>query len=159
MKSLKPLLALTILACAVAPCGRVAAADKSADDDAVATKLKSMENAWGDALLQKDHGVAVVTGFLADDFAGVNSKGKVQTKSSYLHEMAEETITGSTTDSMEVHAYGNNVATVCGTSTEKGTDKDGKAFSHHFGWVDTWMERDGKWQCIAEAGMLIPKKK
>jgi hypothetical protein len=60
---------------------------------------------------------------------------------------------------MEVHAYGDNVATVCGTSTEAGKDKDGKAFTHHYGWVDTWMQRNGKWECIAEAGMLMSEKK
>jgi hypothetical protein len=159
MKSLKPFLALTLLACAVLPCGLVTAATKSSDDGAIAAKLKSMENAWGNAMLQKDAGVSVVSGMVADDFAGVNSKGKMQTKSQMLDEMKSGgPPTASTSDSMKVHVYGSNVATVCGTSTEKGKDKDGKAFTHHYGWVDTWMERDGKWQCVAEAGMLIPNK-
>ena len=162
MKPLKPLLALTLLACAILPCGLAAAADQAADDNgAVATKLKAMENDWGNALLRKDHGVSVVSGLVADDFAGVNSKGKMQTKSSLLDELKSEdsTLTESTTESMQVHVYGDKMATVCGASTEKGKDKDGKAFTHHYGWVDTWMERDGKWQCVAEGGMLIPNKK
>ena len=48
---------------------------------------------------------------------------------------------------------------VVGTATEKGKDKDGKQFSRSFGWVDTWMERNGKWECIAEAVTLLSKKK
>ena len=46
---------------------------------------------------------------------------------------------------MDVHLYGPTVATVCGISTEKGKDKDGKEFTRSYGWVDTWMERNGKW--------------
>lgn len=160
MNSLKPVLGLTLLVCALIPCGLATAADSPADEGAIATKLKQMENTWGESLLHKDHGVSVVSDLLADDFAGVNSKGHMQTKPGYLEEMkTEDTLTESTTDSMEVHVYGGHFATVCGTSTEKGTGKDGKAFSHHYGWVDTWMERNGKWQCIAEAGMLIGENK
>ena len=163
MKSLKPLLLIPLLAFAVAPAflqTSAIAADKSADAGAVSAKLKEMENSWGDAMLHKDHGVAVIKNLVADDFSGVTSKGKMQTKSGLLDELATngETLTSSTTDSMEVHVYGGNVATVCGTSTEAGKDKDGKSFTHRYGWVDTWMERNGKWECIAEAGMLMPEK-
>ncbi len=161
MKPLKPLLALTLLACAVLPFGIAAAADEPADQAAITEKLKAMENQWGNAMLQKDHGSAVVGDMLADDFAGVSAKGEMRSKSDLLGEMKKETdtLTSSTADTMHVHVYGPNVATVCGTSTEKGTDKDGKAFTRQYGWVDTWMQKDGKWQCIAEAGMLIPEKK
>jgi hypothetical protein len=48
---------------------------------------------------------------------------------------------------------------VVGTSTEKGMDKDRKAFTRSFGWVDTWMQRNGKWECIGEGVMALPEKK
>lgn len=163
MKSLKSLTLLTVVvaSCALLQTTSAAVAEKSMDTGAIKANLKQMENTWGDALLHKDHGVSVVSKMVADDFAGVNSKGKMQTKSSMLKEMKEETdtLSVSTNDHMEVHVYGPNVATVCGVSTEKGKDKGGKAFSHTYGWVDTWMERNGQWQCVAEAGMLLPEKK
>jgi len=59
---------------------------------------------------------------------------------------------------MDVHVYGPNLATVTGTTTEKGKDKAGKQFTRSYVWVDTWMERNGKWECIAE-GVMLPKKK
>jgi hypothetical protein len=120
-----------------------------------------MEDAWGKAFMDKDHGVAVIGPMLADDYAGVNSKGKKQDKSQMLEEQKKETdaVTASTNDSMDVHIYGPNLATVVGTSTEKGTDKNRKKFSRTYGWVDTWMERNGKWECIAEAVTLLPEKK
>ena len=159
MKSLKPLLALTLIAFAVAPCARAQAG--SADADTVKTKLKQMEDSWAKSLMDKDHGVAAVGTMVADDFAGVNSKGKKQSKSDMLEQMKKETdtATSSTNDSMDVHVYGPNLATVVGTSSEKGKDKDGKDYNRSYGWVDTWMERNGKWECIAEAATLLPEKK
>ena len=58
-----------------------------------------------------------------------------------------DTYSYSKNDKMDVHLYGSNVATVVGASTEKGKDKQGKGFSRSFAWTDTWMEREGKWQC------------
>ena len=70
-----------------------------------------------------------------------------------------DTLSSAGTTNMDVHVYAPNLATVCGTSTEKGKDKDGKEFSRSYAWVDTWMERNGKWECIAEAVMQLPEKK
>jgi ketosteroid isomerase-like protein len=152
-KLLVPLLAITLVAFAVAPCAR------AKDNSAVETKLKQMEDVWAKALLDKDQ--AAVGNMIADDYAGVNSTGKHQNKSQLLDEIKtnSDTLSASTNDSMKVHVYGPNLATVVGTSSEKGKDKDGKQFSRSFGWVDTWMERNGKWECIAEAVTLLPKKK
>jgi hypothetical protein len=70
-----------------------------------------------------------------------------------------ETPSSSVNDNMDVHIYAPNLATVCGTSTEKGKDKNGKEFIRRFAWVDTWMERNGKWECIAEAETKLPDKR
>jgi len=151
-KSLVPFLAIILVAFAVAPCAR------AEDNSAVETKFKQMEDTWAKALMDKDQ--AAVGNMVADDYAGVNSKGKHQNKSEMLDEIktSTDTVSAATNDNMEVHVYGPNLATVVGTSTEKGKDKDGKQFSRSFGWVDTWMERNGKWECIAEAVMQMKKK-
>ena len=70
-----------------------------------------------------------------------------------------DTYSASKNDSMNVHVYGADLATVCGTSTEKGKDKDGKEFSRSYAWVDTWMQRNNKWECIASAGTPLGEKK
>ncbi len=155
MKSITvSILAMTVLSLCATPLVR------AQTSSGVEAKLKSMEDAWAKAEMDADHGAAVVAGLLAADYAGVNSKGEVQSKAQRLEKMKAETdtYTSSVNDSMEVHFYGSNVATVCGTSTEKGKDKDGKEFARSYGWVDTWMERDGKWECIAGSGTLLPKK-
>ena len=69
------------------------------------------------------------------------------------------TLTSSANENMDVHVYGPNLVTVRGTTTEKGKDKNGKQFTRSYVWVDTWMERNGKWECIAEGVMQLPKKR
>ena len=157
MKLYMPVLVITLLAFAVAPCAQ--AQEKSADSSAINTKLKEMEDAWAKALQNKDH--SAVGNMVADDFAGFSAKGKGLTKSQLVDEIKNETdtLSSSVNDKMDVHVYAPNLATVCGTSTEKGKDKDGKEFTHRYAWVDTWMERNGKWECIAEAVMQFPEKK
>jgi hypothetical protein len=147
MKSITSrILAIAALSLCAAPFVRTQAAS------GVEAKLKAMEDSWAAAQLQKDHGASVVDGLLSADYFGVDSKGKIRNKAETLEHMRSDTDTYTYTknDSMDVHLYGSNVATVCGTSTEKGKDKDGKEFSRSYGWADTWMERNGQWQCIAE---------
>jgi ketosteroid isomerase-like protein len=157
MKLFTPLLAITLLGLAAAPCAH--AQGNAADSSAVQANLKQMEDAWVKALVSKDH--AAVGNMIADDFAGFNPEGKNVTKSQLLDAAKNEpnTLSSATNDNMDVHVYGPNLATVSGTTTEKGKDKGGKQFTRTYVWVDTWMERDGKWQCIAEGVMESHKKK
>ena len=157
MKSFTPLLVITLLGLATAPCAH--AQENSADSSAVQAKLKGMEDAWVKALVKKDQ--AAVGNLIADDFAGFNPEGKHIGKSQLLDEAKNEpnTLSLAVNENMDVHVYGPNLATVSGITTEKGTDKDGKQFTRSYVWVDTWMERNGKWECIAEGVMLSPKKK
>jgi ketosteroid isomerase-like protein len=157
MKLFKPLLAGTLLAFAIAP--RAHAQGNAADSSAVQANLKQMEDAWIKALVNKDQ--AAVGNMIADDFAGFNPDGKHVTKSQLLDEAKNEpnTLSSATNENMDVHVYGPNLATVSGITTEKGKDKKGKQFTRSYVWVDTWMERDGKWQCIAEGVMESGKKK
>lgn len=157
MKLFTPLLVITLLALAIAPCAH--AQENAADSSAVQANLKQMEDAWVKALVSKDQ--TAVGNFIADDFAGFNPDGKHVTKSQMLDEMKNEpnTLSSATNENMDVHVYGPNLATVCGTTTEKGKDKHGKEFTRSYVWVDTWTQRNGKWECIAEGVMESSKKK
>lgn len=157
MKIFLSLLVTTLFAFAIAPA--VHAQENSGDSSAVQAKLKEMEDAWVKALVNKD--TATLENFIADDFAGFNPDGKHNTKAQLLDEAKNEpaTLSSSTNENMDVHVYGPNLATVCGTTTEKGKDKDGQQFTRSYMWIDTWMQRDGKWQCIGEGVMELPMKK
>jgi ketosteroid isomerase-like protein len=157
MKLFAPLLVITLLGLAAAPSAH--AEENSADSSAVQAKLKQMEDAWVKAIASKDH--AAVGNVIAEDFAGFNSEGKHIRKSQLLDEIKNgtNTLSSAANENMDVHVYGPNLATVTGTTTEKGKDKDGKQFTHTYVWADTWMERNGKWECIAEGVMQLSKKK
>ena len=157
MKLFTPLLISTFLAFAIAPCTH--AQENAADSSAVQANLKQMEDTWVKALVNKDQ--TAIGNFIADDFAGFNPEGKHLGKSQLLDEAKNEpnTLSSAVNENMDVHVYGPNLATVCGTTTEKGKDKGGKQFTRSYVWVDTWMERNGKWECIAEAVMRFPEKK
>ena len=125
----------------------------------IETNLKQMEDAWSKALKDKDQ--AAVGNMVADDYAGINSKGEHQNKTQLLDEIksSTDTLSASTNDSMQVHVYGPSLATVVGTSTEKGKDKNGKQFSRSFGcgrYLDGRATENGR--CIGEAVMPLKKK-
>jgi ketosteroid isomerase-like protein len=158
MKSFTPLLVVTLLTVAAAPCAY--AQEKSADSSAITAKLTQMENDWAKALRNKDH--AAVENMVADDFAEFNSKGKHRTKSQLGDEIKNETdtLSSSENDKMDVHVYARNLATVCGTSTETGKDKGGKEFSHSYalgGYLDgaQWQMGVHRRSCRAVPGKEV----
>jgi hypothetical protein len=129
------------------------------DNSAVEAKLKANEDAWAAAQLKADSRASTVGAMLATDYAGVGAKGQMRDKAGELEHMKTDTdtYTASANDTMKVHVYGPTIATVSGTSTEKGKDKDGKEFNRSFAWLDTWMERNGAWQCVGSSGTALVK--
>ena len=125
------------------------------DTAAVAAKIKGMEAAWNLSILETDHGAKVVSEILANDFHQFNSKGEKQNKEEFIKSLSaqEGTIAEVINGDMNVTFHGNNIATVLGSHVTKGTDKAGKAFSRTTTWNDTYVERDGKWQCVASGGL------
>ena len=73
MKLFTPLLVITLLGLAAAPCSH--AEESAADSSAVQANLKQMEDAWVKALVTKDQ--AAVGNTIADDFAGFNPEGNI----------------------------------------------------------------------------------
>jgi ketosteroid isomerase-like protein len=123
----------------------------------VEAAIKDNENRW--AMAHGKEGAATVEGLVADDFLGINSKGKMQNRRAMMAEMRKDkdTYTSGKNEKLEVHKYGNNVAVVVGKYREKGTDKDGKAFDRAYYFTDTWVERNGAWKCVASESMLAAK--
>jgi ketosteroid isomerase-like protein len=124
----------------------------------VEATLKEMENKWADAYAK--HDAAAIEPMVAEDFVGVNPEGKVQNRRALLAEAksTKETYTSEKNEKLEVRRYGNNVAIVIGTAREKGSDKSGKKFDRTYRFTDTWIDRGGKWQCVASQLSLVAHK-
>ena len=120
--------------------------------------LREIEDKWEASI--KMHDPAVAQAYLANDFRGVSSKGKVMTKANLLSELKKDsdTYTSTKNGKLDVRVFGGQFAVVMGTSTEIGKDKSGKAFNRSFRWTDTWLLRGDKWQCVASQAMLASTK-
>jgi ketosteroid isomerase-like protein len=119
--------------------------------------LRDIEDKWEASIMVHDPSVAKA--YLGNDFRGVSSKGQIMTKSSLLAEIKKDTDTYTSTKNgkVDVRVFGGQFAVVTGTSTEIGKAKDGKAFKRSYRWTDAWVERNGKWECVASQAMQTPK--
>lgn len=111
--------------------------------------VTDMENAWEAAVAKHDY--ATLDMFVAPDFVGVSSKNKFIGRSDVIGEAKrdKDTYKSAKNEKLNVKMYGPNVTVVTGRAREVGTGKDGKAFDRTFLFTDTWMNRGGKWQCVA----------
>lgn len=120
--------------------------------------MKALEQSWESSYLT--HDITVIEKLVADDFVGTSSSGKTGTKSTLLAEAKRDTNLYKTAVSsdMMVHSFAPNVVVVTGIARETGKSKAGKEFSHAYRFTDTWVERNGEWQCVAASAMAMPKK-
>lgn len=117
--------------------------------------IRDIEDKWEASVMKHDPSVAQA--YLADDFRGVSSKGKVMSKSNLLSEIKKDTdvYTSTKNGKVDVRVFGGQFAVATGTSTEVGKSKDGQAFKRSFRWTDVWVLRKDKWQCVASQAMLV----
>jgi len=117
--------------------------------------LKELEDNWQAAIMA--HNAAIVDLLLAADFAGVDRNGKFINKAAVVAEVRNDrdTYQLSKNDKVNVHLYGPTIAVVTGSTRSKGTTKAGKAFDRAYRYTDTWVQRDGKWQCVASQDSLL----
>jgi ketosteroid isomerase-like protein len=106
------------------------------------------------------HDTSVIEKIVAEDFIGTSSSGKTGDKATLLAEAKRDnnTYTSATSNDMTVRMFGTGVAVVTGIAKETGKTKAGKTFSHGYRFTDTWVERNGEWQCVAAHAMALPKK-
>lgn len=124
--------------------------------ESVEQELIKIENGWVEAELKKD--VALLDRILADDFTDTDSEGNVMTKAQDLEVLKSGAYVGTSMvlDNIKVRVYG-EAAVVTGRNTIKGQYK-GKDVSVQRQWTDTFIRRDGRWQCVATHASTIPQK-
>jgi hypothetical protein len=122
-------------------------------------EIKAHEEGWEASF--STHDVSVSEQFVADDFIGTSSSGRVGNKADLINQVREDkNVYASTVSSdMIVRMFGPTVAVVTGVARESGKTPTGEVFSHSYRFTDTWVERNGQWQCVAAHAMALPKKK
>jgi ketosteroid isomerase-like protein len=119
------------------------------------SKIIAMENLWNRAEMNND--APAVRLLLADDFVMTVAEGTLYNKAQMIASVADKSYRPVALQStgMAVHYYG-NTAVVTGAYYEKGVDK-GKSWERRGRFTDTWMNLDGRWQCIASHFSVKPK--
>jgi ketosteroid isomerase-like protein len=119
------------------------------------TKIVAMENLWNRAELDND--APAVRLLLADDFVMTVAEGTTYNKAQIVASVADKSYRPEVLQSTDlvVHSYG-NTAVVTGAYYEKGVDK-GKPWERRGRFTDTWMNLNGRWQCIASHFSIKPR--
>jgi ketosteroid isomerase-like protein len=117
-------------------------------------ELLQLERDWCTATTKRD--AALLGRILADDFTGVTNRGVVQTKADALAGLKDQK---SGTDAcvdkdMKVRVYG-DAAVVTGLGTRSGTFEGQPFKDRQFLWTDTFVKKDGRWQCVASQGTVV----
>jgi ketosteroid isomerase-like protein len=119
------------------------------------SKIIAMENLWNRAELNND--APAVQLLLADDFVMTVAEGILYNKAQIVASVADKSYRPTVLQSSDlmVHSYG-STAVVTGAYYEKGVDK-GKPWERRGRFTDTWMNLNGRWQCVASHFSVKPK--
>ena len=122
------------------------------------SQLKEIENKWEAAFQSRD--AKAVEEILADNYVLTTPKGKVLNRRAALKDFKKDTdkLDKSSNSKVIVHPINQDAAVVTGMSRETGKDKSGKAFDRSYRWTDTFVNHNGKWQCVASHVTLVAEK-
>jgi len=130
-------------------------AQSAAQSDPDRDRILSLENAWNQAVQQKD--AAALRMLLAPDLIYVDYDGTLMNKAQYLANVQASWLHPAhiVNESMTVHHYG-TVAVVNGVCRESGTRK-GKPYALLERFTDTWVLRGDSWLCVASHTSLLSR--
>lgn len=128
-------------------------AQHSASSGADQSRLLALENAWNQAVQQKDR--IALDMLIGPELVYVDYDGKLMDRAEYLASVqsAELHPQRIVNEEMNVHIYG-VVAVVNGVYRESGK-KHGKPYSLRERFTDTWIRHAESWVCVASHSTLI----
>ena len=119
-------------------------------------KVLALENAWNTA--QKDHDNKSLEMILADTFIDTEASGSVMNKGQFLAYIKDPSVKHAslTSSDVKIQMFG-TTAVVTGTYRDRGTDK-GEPYDVQGRFTDTWVQLNGKWQCVSSASTQLGLK-
>jgi uncharacterized protein (TIGR02246 family) len=123
----------------------------------VEQELINLENEWGEAVVKRD--TASFDRILADDYIGIfDGSVFAATKAQYIEyvKSMKEEMSSFVSDEWKVGVYG-DAAVVMARVTVK-MRLAGKETTIQSRFTDTWIKRDGRWQCVAGHNSTIAQK-
>jgi ketosteroid isomerase-like protein len=123
--------------------------------DTAAQALITAEHEWSQAVVRRD--VAALDRFYADEYILTNEDGAIFSKAKEIADIRSGSfrLTSFTFTDLDVRLY-DNVAVVTGQNTITGRwDDIDKDISGPYRFTDVFVNRDGRWQCVASQSSRI----
>jgi ketosteroid isomerase-like protein len=110
------------------------------------------ERQWAESVASGDP--SAVERILADDFLGVDPKGRLYDKAKMIADTpnAPQYFVSNHVNEVKVRFYGDTAIAHGDESWERRTGERGR-----FVWTDTWIQRDGRWQIVAAEDLIAPE--
>jgi hypothetical protein len=136
-----------------------AAADKPltpAQRQEIVRTLTGLEEKWIRVWSTRD--VSVLEELLAEDFVATTSTGAVRTRAEQIAGYREDLKTYYAVENNEMrpHVVTSTMAVFTGRDTTHSRDAKGAEVVEHYRWTDTWLLRNGSWQCVATHETQVP---
>jgi ketosteroid isomerase-like protein len=143
---LNTLVAVSFLCCVVGACSR------GYDQKKAERYIRESESAWAESVATGDS--SVIQRILADDFIGVDPKGRLYDKAKMLSETADgpKYFASNHLNEVKIRFYGDMAIAQGNESWERKTGERGR-----FVWTDTWRWRSGSWQIVAAEDLIAPE--
>jgi Domain of unknown function (DUF4440) len=123
------------------------------DEKEVQRYIVESERQWAESVATGD--TSTVERILADDFVGVDPKGRSYDKAKMIGDTREapKYFASNHLNDVKVRFYG-YIAVAQGDETwERRSGERGR-----FVWTDTWVRRNGKWQIVAAEDLIAPEE-
>jgi ketosteroid isomerase-like protein len=116
-------------------------------------QIAKLERDWAQAIARND--AAALDQYEADDIVDTDPTGRVNDKAQDKKDLSSGDLKYESLEisDVKVHVYG-NAAVATGTGNVKAIMK-GQSISGTYRFTDTWVKRNGKWQCVASQGTKI----
>jgi ketosteroid isomerase-like protein len=151
--TMKPKVVRTIAVSAIVLClGAHAVAQASRADDGA--RVLALDNSWNRALETND--TKALDLLLAESFVSIDIDGSIETKREFLASLKApgyQAPTQSVTEQSKVDVY-NDSAVVVGIFRTRSAHK-GKSVTRRERFIDTWVNLNGTWRCVASVAVLI----
>src|SRR5262249_23741385 len=113
------------------------------------------ERQWAESVATGD--ASVVERILADDFVGVDPKGRLYDKAKMVSDTRDgaKYFVSNHANDVKVRFCGDTAVAQGSETWERGT---GDPLGGRWVWTDTWVRRNGKWQIVAAEDLVAPEQ-
>ena len=147
-------LAAVALTVASSPLTRAQNPSPSSGQKEAEDYIRKSESEWAESVANGDG--TVIERILADDFLGVDPKGKLYDKPTMISETKEgpKHFVSNHLEDVKIRFFGDNTAIAQGS--EAWARRNGER--GRFVWTDSWILRNGRWQIVAAEDLVPPSK-